>query len=363
MTRIAVVLASLRPGGAERAMLNLAKGLTTRGHSVDLVVFDARGAYRELRPPSANLVDLGSRRIRSGLPKLVSYFRRTHPGYVISAVDHVNIASLIAHRISGQGGRIFPTVHKVFGRPAGGGSILARGLERSLARWLYPKTHAVIAVSMAVQRSMQGLLGMSEANIRVIPNPVVDESIQRLAGEHVDDEWLESQAGDVIVGMGRLVPHKDFATLISAFARLRREEPARLLIIGEGPARSRLEALVRERAIEDSVHLPGFVKNPYAYLGRAKLFVQSSLSESFGIAMVEAMALGVPVVSTACGGPEEILAGGRFGKLVDVGDVQALTDAMLATLEESAHSQRLRERAQEYSIERVTQMYLEVLNA
>ncbi len=362
MSRLALVFASLRPGGVERAMLNLARGLATLGLPVELVIFDARGAFVEFIPPDVDLVDLKSTRVLYGLPALVSYLRRARPTAMISAMDHVNAACILAKRLSGLNCRSYPTVHKIFGRPSTGGSFFTGRLERILARELYPRADKVVAVSQAVERSLRSVLGLPEGDIVVIPNPVVDDRIERLAKAKADHEWLNLQNEEVILGMGRLVSHKDFATLIQAFGLLLEKRQARLLILGEGPSRSGLEALVRGRDLADRVSLPGFVPNPYAYLARARLFAQSSISESFGISLVEAMALGLPVVSTMSGGPEEILAGGRFGKLVGVQDIEGFATAMLTTLQEPPSMADLRNRAQRYSVERVAREYMDLLD-
>jgi glycosyltransferase involved in cell wall biosynthesis len=165
----------------------------------------------------------------------------------------------------------------------------------------------------------------------------------------------------VILGVGRLTPAKDFPTLLRAFARVRQVRAVRLVILGEGELRGTLEALVRDLGLEDSVSLPGFVQNPYAYMARAKLFVLSSAWEGFGSALVEAMACGLPVVSTDCGGPSEILEGGMYGRLVPVGDPQALAEAILTALVEPPQADLLRARAEDFSVEKIADQYLEVL--
>jgi len=166
----------------------------------------------------------------------------------------------------------------------------------------------------------------------------------------------------VLLGVGRLVMQKDFPTLIQAFALVRQRCPARLTILGEGEKRPQLEALVRELGLEAEVSLPGFVQNPYAYMARSAVFVLSSAWEGFGNVVAEAMAVGTSVVSTDCqSGPAEILEGGRYGKLVSVGDVAALAEAILATLSQPTDPEVLRQRSRAFSVDLVVDQYLEVL--
>ena len=169
--------------------------------------------------------------------------------------------------------------------------------------------------------------------ICVAPNPVVPTDVFALAAQPVDHPWFTTGSDPVLLGVGRLAPEKDFATLIRAFARVQRHRPARLMILGEGSERGSLEALVAALGLEDSVSLPGFAINPFAYMTRAGVFVLSSLSEGSPGALIQALACGAPVVATDCqNGPREILDGGRYGRLVPVGDVPALAEAVLAAL-------------------------------
>jgi glycosyltransferase involved in cell wall biosynthesis len=138
----------------------------------------------------------------------------------------------------------------------------------------------------------------------------------------------------VILGVGRLTRLKDFATLIRAFAEVRRGRVARLMILGEGEEQAALEALVGELGLVDDVALPGFRGNAVAYMARSALLVLSSLSEALPTVLIEALAVGTQVVSTDCpNGPREILQEGRLGTLVPVGDVAALATAMVAALD------------------------------
>jgi glycosyltransferase involved in cell wall biosynthesis len=166
----------------------------------------------------------------------------------------------------------------------------------------------------------------------------------------------------VILGAGRLTAQKDFPTLIRAFALARAAQPMRLILLGEGELREPLRALAADLGIAAQVDLPGFVENPYAFMSRAHVFVLSSAWEGFGLVLVEAMACGTPVVSTDCpAGPAEILMGGRFGRLVPVGDAGAMAEAIRATLADPLPADRLRSRAGDFSLEKIGDEYFELL--
>jgi glycosyltransferase involved in cell wall biosynthesis len=166
----------------------------------------------------------------------------------------------------------------------------------------------------------------------------------------------------VILGVGELCARKDFGTLIRAFALVRRERPARLVILGKGRQREKLEALARELGVGADVSLPGFVNNPYPYMKRASLFVLSSAYEGFGNVLVEALATGTPVVATDCpSGPREILEDGRYGPLVPVGDVRRLASSILDTLAHPPEPPLLVQAAERFRVESSAVQYLTAL--
>jgi glycosyltransferase involved in cell wall biosynthesis len=172
----------------------------------------------------------------------------------------------------------------------------------------------------------------------------------------------DAAAANLIVSVGRLSPEKGHDVLLRAFARLPRTLDARLVIAGDGPGRSGLEALAQSLAIAPRVRFAGFVPDPGSLLARAALFVSASRFEGLGNAMVEALAWGVPVVSTdAPYGPREILAGGALGRLVPVGDAAALADAIEASLQQSHDPEPLRRRALDFTVERAAHAFRALL--
>ena len=137
-----------------------------------------------------------------------------------------------------------------------------------------------------------------------------------------------------------------------------------LIILGSGEKRRKLEMLVQSLELQEWIHMPGFVQNPYDYMREADVFALSSKWEGFGNVVVEAMATGTPIVSTDCpSGPAEILEGGRWGKLVPVSDEQKMAEAIMETLVSPvAEGNHLVERAQDFAPEKVASQYLSLLN-
>jgi glycosyltransferase involved in cell wall biosynthesis len=168
----------------------------------------------------------------------------------------------------------------------------------------------------------------------------------------------------VVLAAGRLHRQKGFDVLLRAFATARAHLNCRLIILGEGPDRKDLLALARALDIGNDVALPGFTGNPFAFMARAAVFVLPSRWEGFPNALVEAMACGTPVIAADCpSGPHDILAGGRFGRLVPPENVEALATALVEMLSARPDTQQARVRAQEFSVAAATSRYLQVLEA
>jgi glycosyltransferase involved in cell wall biosynthesis len=195
-----------------------------------------------------------------------------------------------------------------------------------------------------------------------IRNPIVAPHLTSLADAPLDHPWLVPGAPPVILGVGRLSPQKDFATLIRAFRTVRARRPARLVILGEGEQRAELQALIAAEDLAADVALPGFEPNPLRYMRRAAMLALSSRHEGLPGALIEAMACGTPVVATDCpSGPAEVLENGRYGRLVPVGDADALANAIDATLDDPAPP-AVAERAAAFGVEAAVAAYLEVLS-
>jgi glycosyltransferase involved in cell wall biosynthesis len=189
----------------------------------------------------------------------------------------------------------------------------------------YPWADAWVAVSADVADEVARMAGIPRDRIEVIANPVVCPELFQLAAAPLDHEWFAPHQPPVILGVGRMVAQKKFGTLLEAFAQLR--IPARLVVLGDGPERAPLVARAKELGLDSRVSFPGFVDNPYPYMARASIVVLPSAYEAFGLVLVEALALGTPVISTDTAGGREILGDGH-GQLVPVGDIARLAAAI-----------------------------------
>lgn len=368
-TDVSLFVPNMDGGGAERVMLQLAQGLAQKGLKVDLVLARAEGAYLSKVPPEVRLVDLKSKSpvILFKTLALVDYLRQERPKIILSALDIVSAATW-AKRLAKVPTQVIMSVHTNLSYQFEDKPDLVVGkLRAALVRWFYPLADGIIAVSRGVADDVAHLANLPPEKVKVIYNPVITPDLGAKAAAPVENPWFAPGEPPVILGVGRLVRQKDFATLIRALAIVRQHTPARLVILGDVDKREpaikpELESLIAELGLEDSVALPGFVDNPYAYMAKAKVFALSSIYEGFGNVIAEAMAVGTPVVSTNCkSGPAEILENGKYGKLSPVGDSQALAEAIIATLAQPMEPELLRQRAKAFSVETVVDQYIEVL--
>ncbi len=357
--RLALLLPNLEGGGAERIMINLAEGFLQQGCAVDLVLVKAEGVYLEQLPAQARLIDLNARSTYLALPGLYGYLRRQAPLALLSTLDLTNLTAVLMRRLSRGSTRVVIRVASTVSVQKR--TPLKNRLVRLALSRFYPLADEIVAVSHGVADDLAAYIGLNRRRIHVIYNPVITPRLFQLANEEAEHPWFTENGPPVILGVGRLSAPKGFATLIEAFALVRRERRARLVIFGEGGERARLESLAQSLGIAQDCDLPGFVANPYAHMRRAAVFVLPSRWEGLPNVLIEALACGCPVVSSDCpSGPAEILDGGRYGYLVPTQDAQALANAIMRVL-----SGDIRRPSagwlRQFELESVVRQYLETL--
>jgi glycosyltransferase involved in cell wall biosynthesis len=397
---VAIFLRNLAGGGIERVMLDLAEAFTARGKRVEIVLSARKGARIDEVPAGVEVIELGrSSQLRAralaamadplglsrltlpvllarkppptlaSLESLARYLRRRRPRSLLSATAFENLEAIRARRLAGVPTRLVVTEHSNLARNLLSSKEWARRHLVPLMARNYPRADAIVAVSYGVAEQIAAILGLPRERVTTIYNPVVTPGLLAQMRAPVDEPWTAPGSPPLVMGAGRLARPKDFPTLVRAFAIARRTRPLRLVIAGGGdsPAgtaeRQRaLMRLARELGVAEDVKLPGHLKNPAALMARAHVFVLSSAWEGLGNVVVEALACGTPVVSTDCpSGPAEILEGGRHGRLVPVGDPEAMAAAILATLDAPPDRDQLRRRAMDFGLDRAADAYAALL--
>jgi glycosyltransferase involved in cell wall biosynthesis len=358
-SRAAFLLPNLEGGGAERVIVQLANVFSEKGIPVDLLLLQKTGVLLSEVSSRVNIIDMGLSSAYASLPKLIAYLKAVRPDVLLSALELTSLSTLLARRVSGVKTRVVIRVSVAISQHKR--SPIKKIIERLLVSLMYPWADRIVAVSRETAQDLSKFGRIPVEKIRAIYNPVISDYISLQANEAVAHPFYQQGHPPLILGAGRLTPQKDFGTLIRAFDIVRRQIPAQLLILGEGDARGELEDLIRSFGLSDKVDLPGYVKNPFAYMKKSNVFVLSSRWEGLPNVLLQALACGCPVVSTDCPtGPMEILDEGRYGHLVPVGEPNALATAIIHSL----HGDRRMpppEWLEQFRVEPVARQYAEVM--
>jgi glycosyltransferase involved in cell wall biosynthesis len=315
---------TLGEGGADRVQIAVLRGLDRARYRASLVMLRNEGPFAADVPADVAVIELGSRRLASSLPALARTLIREKPDVVVSLCSASNVILSSAHMLVRSKARLVLSERNALYR---GRSVwhAKQTLEVVLKRLLYRHADLVTAVSEGVADELAQLAAVPRDKIAVVYNPMVDDEIAARAAEPVEHPWFRAGEPPVVLACARLVPQKDYPTLLAAFARLRRDVTCRLWILGEGPLRGELEALAVKLGVGDDVHFAGFDKNPFRFMARACVLMHASRAEGLPGSLIQAMACGTPVVSTDCDfGPREVITTGRDGYLVPIGDVEML---------------------------------------
>jgi len=367
MERIAFFLPDMDAGGAQRAVMRLAAYLVAeRGVEVDLVVNRADGALAAERDEAVHLYELGSGRIRYAVPRLLRYLRVRRPDALVCTLLGCIWAGVIAGRLSRSGARVLVRQANSFGddfraeseQRSWSGQIGARALP-----WLFRLVDGVVAVSDDVRRQVIST-GVPASRVHSIANPISTSELADRAAAPCGHPWLDGASTEpVVVAAGRLCRQKGFDVLIDAVAWANRERALHCIILGDGPLRAALQQRANAAGVADRIDLVGVATNPFACFRQANAVVLSSRWEGMPNVLLEAIALGCPVVAADCpGGSRQVLESVGAGGMVPVEDVESLGRAILgAVAEPSAYAADPNAVAAIYGFAAVADRYLSVL--
>jgi glycosyltransferase involved in cell wall biosynthesis len=366
--RVALVVSDFEDGGVERNLSHLALGLARLGVTTWFLGGDPRHPYLRDLAPAVRVLPVTEPRTEF----LRGFMERERPAWLVTGKLRDDLAALAARNAltpgAGGGTRLVAAVGTLMsGRFAAHRWNPFKTLaETRRIRTCYRRLDGITAVSRAVADDLRQVFGVTRVPLAVLANPILPEDLDTRAAAPCTHPWLAAPRGagrpPVLAALGGLRRVKDFDTLVRALARLRHHD-ARLIIIGEGKERAALTATARRLGIADRLDLPGFTDNPFPTLAHADLLVLSSRREGLPNALVEALALGTPVIATDCtAGVRDLLAGGRLGPLVPVGDPAALGSTIDMTLDRLATGEpdreALRRAAEPYRLIAAARAYL-----
>lgn len=359
---IAIILPNLCGGGAERLHVHLANDWFSRGYSVEFILMQKRGELIPLLQSGISVIDLGVENIRSAIFPLLVYLKKSRHDVLLAAMWPLTSAVFFSWVLSGRIGRLIISDHELLSCSYLGQSRVHPAYLKNLIKFTYPFVDGIVAVSAGVKNDLCKLGNLKSNKVKVIYNPAATGISSLPESQEISDALWGKDVGYHILAVGRLSVEKDYKTMIKAFYLLQKNISAKLVILGDGPAKDEIISFIKQHELQGYVDLPGFVTDPYPWFKSADLFVLSSLWEGFGNVIVEALECGVPVVSTDCpSGPAEILENGRYGQLVPVGNSVAMAVAIEKSLSQTHNKEFLISRAQDFSIRKISDQYLSYL--
>lgn len=323
--RLLVFRPALGQGGADRNTVILLRRLDReRFGRITLALMKKEGEFLADVPEDVDVVGLKAASLWEAWQPLAQLLRQRRPDVLLSTSSGGNLAATIAHQLAGSSARLVLSERNTVEH---GEKSAKRALQTLLKRVLYANADAVTVISEGLKGDVIETLAVPAERVRVVYNPAVDETLEASRDAPLDHPWFHDVT-PVVLAAGRLVPQKDYPTLLRAFSEVRRSRAVRLAILGEGPLLTELQCLAQDLGVAADVTFLGFDKNPFRYMSRCTVFVLSSVHEGFGSVLAQAMACGAAVIATDCPfGPAEIIAApGHDGFLVPVGDPTALAE-------------------------------------
>jgi len=361
--KVCFYLSSLHLGGAELQVLRLSRFFLPQGLPVQLLLDYPEGEYLKQVPKGVEIHALKGRRGLARLKEFRAFLERERPDIMTAGGFSCAITALASRLFWGLNTKCFVLVTGRISRRNPTFREKVFRLTPFLLSLLKRHASGFIAVSEDTARDAIAVLKIPQEKMEVIYNPVDVRELHRLAGsEEKTHKWLQGGDPPLVLAVGRLDAVKDFPMLVRAFAEVHRSRDARLIILGEGPERTRILKEAERCGVSEWVDLPGYVDNPFVFMKAADVVVVSSVSEGLSNVMIEALALGTPVVSTDCGGPREILQNGVFGEIVPVGDSEAMAAAIERVLENPPSAALLEARAKDFDLQKIGGQYLRFLS-
>ncbi|MEE9378488.1 MAG: glycosyltransferase [Candidatus Lokiarchaeia archaeon] len=377
--KLLIIIHSLRRGGgAERVVSNLTVYLSKKYNIHLLTIFDFRDLYPYKGKYYSLKENLGLiRKILNSLKlytlirplRIYKLIRKISPDVIISNMDLTNI-SIILSKI------IFrfkiPLIISTHTNPKIAYQKKKAYINILLKIFYYSKfINKIITVSKEIQNIFKNEYKIDRNKLETVYNSIDIERINELKKERISNSKKLFYNKKIIkfITIGSLRKVKGHKHLIDAFSEVKKQVPnSKLIIIGEGPLRRELEEKIKELNLINDVILLGLKRNPYNYLANSDIFVFSSLYEGFGIVLLEALACGLPIISTNCEtGPREILGGGKYGLLVNIMDIEDLRDKMILLAQDkdliSYYTKDSLKRANTFDIKKIVNKWIEIIDS
>lgn len=346
-------------------MLRLASGFAEAGHVVEVFTLHRDGTFSSELSPAVKVTDLGPKRIGTSALALARALRRSRPSALLVTEPACNILAIVARRLASTDTKVLIRESLFPSLAVREDPYLSTRVAYRLAPLFYRYADVIVSIANDMTEDLAHWARLDVSRITTIcVNPVVTKELEAAAAGEPDHPWFRDKDIPVVLGVGRLHRQKDFSTLMRAFERVRAERRCRLIILGDGPSRQELERLRAASSFSDDIDLPGFRPSPFPFMANCAVFVLSSRYEGQPNVLIEALAAGASVVATDCpSGPRDILACGRYGRLVPVGDAAAMATAIRATFDSPIGKEISKSRGRDFTLDKSVDLYLAALSS
>lgn len=358
MKKITFFSTSPNVGGSEKVLINIANEFAQMNLEVEFIFCFSTGNLRNELHPNIEVIDLNSR-VRGALIKFYKIVLQRKPTIIISGPQSVNFISILVSKFPFTSYKTIVTHHN-FHNSEIQKSFLG-SYNPLFIRTLYNLSNGVVAVSTGIKKYLINDCKIKESKVRVISNPVVNHRMILQSQEEVS-EFPFKENKPIIIAVGRLTKIKNYPLMLEVFSLLLKKMSAYLVIIGEGEERNNIMQEAKHLNAQDSVVLIGAKSNPYKYIAKSNLLIHTSVSESFGMVLAEALALGIPVISSKTDGSIDVTENGKYGTIFTDESPEEIASIIYSKINSKYNKNPLVERGLFFSCEKISKEYLKLIS-
>lgn len=366
MKSICFFIYNLKIGGAEKVVIYLANYFSEKNKEVTLLTVADNNDLSHIINPKIKVISLNKRRLLSVIPALIRFIKSKDIDCLISNVWPLTIVSSFILLFSRKVKLVF-VEHCNLSQEFKNKNYLFKILQNISISIFYRLPHHVVTVSEGVKEDLISK-GAKRSIIKTIYNPLPslgEGKFRKMEKSTEITKWINSK-DKKIISIGELKKQKNFCNLVEAISFFNKNYSYKLkvIILGDGTERASIESTIKKEGLEETIYLPGWVKDPIPFLKESDLLVLSSDYEGFGVVITEALSVGVNVVSTDCqSGPREILNNGELGYLCEVDNPEDLAKSIKRALDKPINKEKLISRSKDFSLETIGMQYQELIDA
>ncbi|WP_288260278.1 glycosyltransferase [uncultured Prochlorococcus sp.] len=328
---ILFILPNLRTGGAQKTFIRLANIFFANKNKIEILVIGSPSDLKDEINSEIKCTFFRKKKITHSFFQLIFFLVRRKPYAIVTCLNYLNIFVIISSKIASPKSKVFISERGVFSKELKK-SKLYNFFFKKIASITYRFANSVIAVSHGVAKDLSETLKLPLNDIEVIYNPSFSNKLIKQSKSKINIKYKKVFEKPTIVSVGRLEDVKGYDILIKSFAKVSRQINCSLIIIGEGSQRKNLVNLIERLGLNDLVYLPGIISNPYPYIREANVYVLSSRHEGLPNVLIEAMAIGTPLIATDCIGSQEIIGENEWGYLIDKDNPDEMAKTIIKVL-------------------------------